>query len=129
MGFKANWDGLGIFTSIACAIHCAVLPLVVTSFPLFGVEIIHNLVFEWFMIAVAFGVGLYALYHGFITHHRNKLPMIFFGIGMTSLVLKQLLHQWEMIFLLTAVVMIVCAHYHNFMLCRKSRCSSEHHVH
>ncbi|MFK9892529.1 MerC domain-containing protein, partial [Escherichia coli] len=44
--FKINWDALGVVTSVACAIHCAVLPLVLTSLPLFGVEIIDNLYFE-----------------------------------------------------------------------------------
>ncbi|HNE92671.1 MAG TPA: MerC domain-containing protein, partial [Chitinophagaceae bacterium] len=52
MAFKINWDALGISTSIACAIHCAVLPLVVTSLPLFGINIIHNLWFEFSMIGI-----------------------------------------------------------------------------
>ena len=54
MNFKINWDGLGIATSLACAIHCAILPLILTSLPLFGVNIIHNMFFEWRMIALAF---------------------------------------------------------------------------
>ncbi|MEO7446128.1 MAG: MerC domain-containing protein, partial [Ferruginibacter sp.] len=64
MAVKLNWDGLGIATSLACAIHCAVLPLILTSLPLFGINIIHNSYFEWMMIALAFGVGIYSLYHG-----------------------------------------------------------------
>ena len=28
MNVKINWDGLGIATSLACAIHCIVLPLI-----------------------------------------------------------------------------------------------------
>ena len=33
MRLKINWDALGIATSLACAIHCAVLPLLLTSLP------------------------------------------------------------------------------------------------
>ena len=44
--FKINYDALGIATSLACAIHCAILPLVLTSLPVLGVNIIHNIPFE-----------------------------------------------------------------------------------
>ena len=76
MKFKINWDGLGIATSLACAIHCIVLPLVLTSLPLFGINIIHNVYFEWAMIIIAFAVGVYALVHGYHTHHKKPLPVI-----------------------------------------------------
>ena len=42
MNHKINWDGLGVTTSLICAIHCAVLPLLFTSLPLLGGDIIHN---------------------------------------------------------------------------------------
>jgi hypothetical protein len=42
MSKKINWDALGIATSLACAIHCALLPLFLSSLPLFGVNIIEN---------------------------------------------------------------------------------------
>lgn len=65
MNHKINWDGLGVTTSLICAIHCAVLPLLFTSLPLFGGDIIHNDYFEWSMIALAFMIGVYSLSHGF----------------------------------------------------------------
>jgi len=33
MNWKVNWDALGVGASLACAIHCAVLPLILTSLP------------------------------------------------------------------------------------------------
>ena len=74
MRIKINWDGLGIITSIVCAIHCGVLPFILPALSLFGVNIIHNTMFEWSMIVMAFSVGLYSLYHGFIKHHHSFLP-------------------------------------------------------
>lgn len=78
MRFKINWDAFGIATSVACAIHCAVLPLFLSSLPLFGVNILNNKWFEYAMIALAFGVGSYSLYHGRKKHHHRWLPMVFF---------------------------------------------------
>jgi hypothetical protein len=90
MNFKINWDALGITTSIACAIHCAVLPLVLSSLPLFGVNIIDNVGFEYFMIGLAFVVGTYSLYHGFKKHHHSLKPFLMFSTGIALLIGKQI---------------------------------------
>ena len=129
MNFKINWDGLGIATSLACAIHCAILPLIVTSLPLFGINIIHNQVFEWSMIALAFAVGTYSLFHGYVKHHRSLMPISIFAAGFIFLATKQFFHEYEYIFLVPAVILIIYAHYQNFRLCGKSKCKSPHHSH
>lgn len=129
MNFKINWDGLGIFTSLACAIHCALLPLIVSSLPLFGVNIIHNPVFEWSMIGLAFVVGSYSLFHGYKKHHHNQVPILLFVIGFIFLLTKQFFHEYETWFLIPAVIFIVTAHWRNYLLCNKSKCNSLHHTH
>lgn len=63
--FKINYDALGIAASIACAIHCALLPLVMTSLPILGINIINNYWFEFGMIFLALVIGIYSLMHGF----------------------------------------------------------------
>ncbi len=129
MLMKLNWDILGATTSIACAIHCALLPIVMTSLTLFGVEIIHNQWFEWGMIFLAFFVGAYSLLHGFVKHHQSYIPVLVFCAGALFLVLKQLLPMYEYLFLTIAVVLILYAHTRNYLLCKKSKCSSPHHKH
>ncbi|WP_046367966.1 MerC domain-containing protein [Flavihumibacter petaseus] len=120
MRLKINWDAFGIATSVACAIHCAVLPLLLTSLPVFGVEIIHNVSFEYFMILLAAVVGSAALYHGYRKHHRKAGPLLIFSLGIFLLLLKQYLHDWQLWFLVPAVVAIVWAHFRNYQLCRKA---------
>ena len=129
MALKLNWDALGIATSIACAIHCAVLPIILTSLPLFGINIIHNLIFEWGMIALAFVVGIYSLYHGYNKHHHSVIPVLMFSIGFIFLILKQFYPMAEYVFLFLAVSIIISAHYYNYRLCHKSKCASPHHQH
>ena len=129
MEAKFNWDIIGIATSVACAIHCALLPLLMTSLPLFGINIIHNRAFEWGMIALAFSVGSYSLFHGFIKHHHSLLPVLMFSAGFVLLILKQFFHPVEYWFLTPAVILIISAHYYNYRLCHKSKCSSAHHKH
>lgn len=129
MKLKLNWDGMGIATSIACAIHCALLPLFLTSLPLFGINIIHNALFEWIMIAIAISIGIYSLRHGYIRHHQSNVPILIFSAGAALLVAKQFFHQIEYTFLFPAVALIITAHYMNFKLCSRSKCRSPHHSH
>lgn len=129
MNIKLNWDALGIITSIACAIHCAVLPVLLSTLPVFGINIIHNIYFEWGMILLAFAVGSYSLFHGYIKHHRSFVPVLVFGTGFVFLVLKQFFPALEIPFLLIAVMLIISAHFYNYRLCHRSKCSSPHHKH
>ena len=115
---KLNWDAIGITTSLACAIHCALLPLFLTSLPLFGFNIIHNFFFEAGMILLAFCVGSYSLYHGYRKHHHSSLPLILFGIGFVFLVLKLFFIQYETWLLIPAVTFIILAHFLNYRSCR-----------
>ena len=118
MNTKINWDALGISASIACAIHCAFLPLVITSLPLFGVNIIENIAFEYSMIILAFCIGAYSLYHGHKKHHHQWLPMVLFSVGIACLFAKQIWHNWQLYFLIPAVVFVVLAHFVNYRYCR-----------
>src|SRR5690606_10736284 len=94
--FRINYDALGITASLACAIHCAILPLVLTSLPVFGINIIHNYFFEYCMIGLTFVVGMYALYHGYKKHHHKTLPVFFFSGGISFLLLKELFHNYHL---------------------------------
>jgi hypothetical protein len=118
MKFKINWDALGIVTSVACAIHCAVLPLLISSLPLFGINIIDNVYFEYFMIVSAFLIGIYSLYHGFKKHHHSYFPLIIFSIGFVLLFAKQVWHKQQVWLLIPAVILIITAHFINFRFCR-----------
>jgi len=115
---KINWDAIGITTSLACAIHCALLPLFLTSLPLFGVNIIHNFFFEAGMIFLAFCIGCFSLYHGYRRHHHRFVPLLVFTAGFALLVLKQFFHQYETWILIPAVILIVLAHLINYRSCR-----------
>ena len=119
MNWKINWDALGITASVACAIHCALLPLVLTSLPIFGVDVLNNNLFEYGMIAAAFMIGSISLYHGWKRHHHRSLPLLFFTTGIAFLFAKQIWHEWHLYFLAPAVLFIVTAHYINYRFCKE----------
>lgn len=118
MSMKVNWDALGITASVACAIHCAVLPLFVTALPLFGINIIHNIAFEAGMVFLAFCIGAYSFYHGFKKHHHSWRPFLLFAAGMILLILKLFFVHYDTWLLIPAVGFIVAAHFLNYRSCR-----------
>lgn len=115
---RINWDALGIGASLACAIHCAMLPLFFSTLPLFGINIIHHTGFEVGMILLALVIGTYSLYHGFKRHHHSLLPMALFYTGFLFLVLKQFFIEYHNWLLIPAVLLIVVAHINNYRSCR-----------
>ncbi|HRG80999.1 MAG TPA: MerC domain-containing protein [Chitinophagaceae bacterium] len=115
---KINWDALGIGASLACAIHCALLPLFLSSLPLFGMNIIENPGFEVGMIVLAFVIGSYSFYHGFKKHHHSLRPFLVFSLGFIMLILKQVFHEYQLWLLIPGVILIITAHLINYRSCR-----------
>ena len=122
---RINWDFLGMSASIACAIHCAILPVFLSTLPLFGFEILHNPWFEDGMIGLAFVIGAGSLYHGYKKHHRRSRPVMLFVAGFACLVLKEIYTGYHVIFLVPAVSLIVAAHYLNLRY--TARCATHRH--
>src|SRR5579872_4151159 len=78
---KHSLDNLGMTASILCAIHCAIVPLVITSLPLIGLGFIANPVFEWGMIVFALFIGVYAIGSSYFRNHHKVLPLILLLAG------------------------------------------------
>jgi len=121
MKLQINWDALGVSATIACAIHCALLPLLLSSLPLFGINILHNIFFETGMILLAMLIGTYSLSHGYRRHHHHLLPLVLFISGIFFLLLKQFITSLHIWLLIPAVLLIVSAHFLNWRFCRKAK--------
>jgi hypothetical protein len=119
MNYRINWEALGIGASLACAIHCAVLPLFMSSLPLFGVNIVHNLFVEVLLLGTAFIIGFTTLWHGYKKHHHRTSSLILFSTGMLLFATNQFIVFSFSTFLLVipAVVFIIAAHFLNHRYC------------
>jgi len=122
MGFRINWQALGISASLICAIHCALMPLLVTSLPLFGVNLIENIWVEISLLVFAFVVGFYSLWHGYKKHHHRIVTLLIFTAGITFFVVHQFVEvpYYGITLILPGVFAVLTAHYLNYRLCRKA---------
>lgn len=74
-------DGAGLFASIACAIHCAAMPLLIGYLPMLGLSWLADESFHQVMAAVCFILALLAFLPGW-RKHRSLTPA---GIGLAGL--------------------------------------------
>jgi hypothetical protein len=123
MNFRINWEALGIGASLACAIHCAITPLLLSSLPLFGVNIVHNIWVEVGLLSIAFGIGISTLWHGYKKHHHHIITIGIFSIGILLFVLHQFIQfpYSTLIFVLPGVIAIIAAHLLNHRYCRMAK--------
>jgi hypothetical protein len=123
MNFRINWEALGVGASIACAIHCAVLPLFITSLPLFGINIIHNIFVEVLLLGAAFVIGFTTLWHGYKRHHHKPATLILFSLGMALFAMNQFVTFSFSTFLLIipAVILVIASHFLNHRFCKEAK--------
>lgn len=117
---KINYDKLGIFTSVACAIHCTILPVFIGAIPFLRIHILDNPWIEYSTIVLSFLFGSLSLYHGFRYHHKRKSPIVLFSAGFTCLIINQLTQeQYVLLLIPSAAILIITAHLINISCCRK----------
>jgi hypothetical protein len=118
MKLQINWNALGVSATVACAIHCALMPLFVSTLPLFGVNLLDNIYFETAMIVIAFLIGGLTLLHGYRKHHHRFIPLVLFIAGMFLLIFKHYLAANVILLIIPSSILILSAYYLNWRYCR-----------
>ena len=118
MKLQINWNAIGISASLACAIHCALLPLFISTLPLFGVNLLDNIYFEAGMILIAFLIGGLTLLHGYRKHHHHLTPLVLFISGMLLLIFKHFFSATVTWLIISSSLLILSAYYLNWRYCR-----------
>lgn len=121
MKIQINWNALGVSAGVACAIHCALLPLFISTLPLFGINILDNIYFEIGMMSVALLIGGFTLFHGYKKHHHRLLPLFLFLAGMSMMILKHFFAANILWLVIPSSILIISAYYLNWKLCRLAK--------
>ncbi|HVU94686.1 MAG TPA: MerC domain-containing protein [Puia sp.] len=127
--YRWRWDAIGISASMVCAVHCVALPLLVSSLPFLGIELLSNKVFEAVMIGTSLAVGSWALSTGYRRRRRYGWPVALFAMGMFFLLYSTL---WtipkneEIVFKALAAASIITAHAFNWKYGRNCEIGPAH---
>jgi len=128
-------DKAGATASFLCAIHCALMPLVITQFPIIGLSFFASETMEWLLFASSAGIGVTSLCFGY-TKHKSKLALAVLSVGLTFLAIGRILHEHIKVhhtfdvYVLMLVIggfMVACSHFINHRLCHS--CTVCHHEH
>lgn len=120
---KWNLDAVGIGASLACAVHCALLPLLITALPLLGLEVLENDRLEYALLALSFVVGYAALFRGYRRFHRHRWPLLWFTLGFAGLLAGHFAapEGLEAAIITTGALLIIIAHMLNLRGCKRCR--------
>lgn len=121
MKIQINWSAIGVSAAVACAIHCALLPLFITALPLFGIDFLDNIYFEIGMIAIAFVIGGLTLFHGYRKHHHKLSPLFLFLVGIILLSIKHFFIEYIYWLVIPSSILIISAYYLNWRFCRQAK--------
>ena len=113
-------DSLGMTASSLCAVHCALIPMMVTFLPLWGLEFLSESWVELMMIAIALVLGTVSLSISYKKHHKNKLPLLLLCFGFMLIAAGHFLvsETIEPLVIPAGGFIIAAAHYKNWKFSR-----------
>jgi len=116
-------DKLSIGLSLACTVHCLVLPVLLIMLPSFAALNIHDEAFHLWMAIAVIPISLYALSLGCKAHKRYRV-FIMGVIGLTLLIAALMLGEerigeaGEKLLTVLGSGFLVIGHLMNYRLCQ-----------
>ena len=123
-------DKVGMFSSATCAVHCMLLPFLISILPLYGLSFIVNESFEIIMLMASITLAILSLCLGYKTH-KNKKMFFLFSAGISLILLGRFAHEnnWRfssIVILFIGGLLISGSHFVNNKLCKScNSCSME----
>lgn len=117
-------DQLGMTASLACAIHCAALPFIMSTLPLLGLSFLANSWVEISMICLSLIIGIWSLSTSY-PQHKKITPIIVLVAGFGLIAIGHyFMESLEALLVPSGGFTIAAAHFINWKYSR--RCS--HHT-
>ena len=109
-------DFVGFATSIACAIHCAFFPFLISSLPFLGLGFLQSTWIENGIILLSLLLALYPMSQGYLKYHHKKLPILIVSLGFAIIACGILWSPEDLEFIITPIgaILIGLAHYLNW---------------
>ncbi len=127
-------DKAGATAAFVCAVHCAVMPFIITVLPLLGLGFLSSEPVEWGLLACSAVLGTLSLCVGF-REHKSRRVFGVLGLALALLVAGRMLHEhhigehlggWGPVFMVLGGLTMMGAHLLNRLLCRSCRACSSH---
>lgn len=119
---SVNLDFLGFFASLLCAVHCAVVPILLTLGSIGSMAFLNNPLVEGFALTIGFGFASLSLFLAY-KKHRNPRPVLLLLAGSIIIITGHLATPAipEAILASLGAITIATAHYTNWKLNSRNR--------
>lgn len=126
-------DRVGAMASLICAVHCAIMPLIVTLLPLLGLSFLADSRVEWALVGLSAVLGVTSLCLGY-REHRSRRALGVLGAGLSLLALGRILEgmhigPWGVPLVVLGGLLMAGAHLLNRKLCNNCRICHHDHPH
>ncbi|MEL7122079.1 MAG: MerC domain-containing protein [Bacteroidota bacterium] len=115
--FSLNKDFVGFIASMACAIHCSLLPLALTFGALSGLAWMERPWVEAVFIILSIIIATWSLADGYFNKHKNFKAIAIVIVGFSLIIMSRFVEgNWEAILTTLGGIGIAVAHYVNWTL-------------
>jgi cytochrome c biogenesis factor len=120
-------DRTAIALSIACAIHCLLLPVIVVMLPAIATTSVGSESFHRLLLWFVFPTSVLAVGQGCRRHKdRTVITFVFLGLGLllgTAIFGHEFLNEeGERLATVLGATLLAFGHVCNYRLCRKNKC-------
>lgn len=120
-------DFAGFTASIICAVHCGMLPVLLTLSASGRLAWFGNPVVDFGFIGLSFLFAFWALGRNFRRHHHIRKAVIVIAMGFVCILVGHLLHgNWEYVLSAFGGITIASGHILNWRMARTSTCCTTH---
>ena len=128
---RERWlDGMAVIFSGTCMVHCLLLPLMVTVFPIVQGSLLDEQQFHLVMLLLILPTSLIALTIG-CRKHKDRLTLVLGTVGLVVLTFTALFghdnfgYLGERIVTTIGGLVLALAHIQNFRCCRTVDCQHD----
>lgn len=115
-------DKAGMMASLLCAMHCALMPVLVTLLPFVGLAFLADERVEWALLAVSAIIGISSLCLGF-REHRSRRAFVVLAVGLGLLTTGRIAEEyaagpWAIVLAVAGGLVVAASHFINTRLCQ-----------
>ena len=108
-----NLDVLGSSTSMLCAIHCALLPILLSLGAINGQHWIYNDYFELIVLTLTFIFVFFSIIKPYISNKQNAVSFYIACVGLMLLGVHHTVESFSTPIVVTGGILVAFAHLYN----------------
>lgn len=115
-------DYIGFSASLLCALHCAILPILLSLSSFSSLAFLENPFIEGAILLASLGLAATSLGYSFLKHHQRKRALVVGSAGFVIIIVGQFFGPGvKTVFLVLGAIVVATSHIVNLQLCKNCR--------